>query len=312
MWSAALWDLRGRIGGDAMDKLVLEHHFLLAGNGTFFNASQALITADQNLNGGANATLIRRRMIWHGLSRTLSTPAPMGPTTSFAISIDPTRDSSGNYRSNFDETKTVSVPGATGLILHFTRVDLETNNQCLSSGCDNIYLTNADGDLFQVISGSQLMNITSVAVPGDTINIRLVTDPSQVRFGYHVDRIDVLGSSDAGIIYDGGFEPFDAGMSVPDAGRPDAGSPPPPLDAGNDPIADAGMAPPAPDAGRPADGGTMMPPDAGPFIATKSLEALGTEALTPALKRGCGCNATTGMEAWIALALLGLIRRRRN
>jgi uncharacterized protein (TIGR03382 family) len=310
MWSAALWDLRNRIGGDAMDKLVLEHHFLLAGNGTFFNASQALIAADQNLNGGMNGTLIRRRMIQRGLSRTLSTPAPMGPTTSFAISIDPTRDSTGNYRSNLDETKTVSVPGATGLILHFTRVDLETNNQCLSNGCDNIYLTNADGDLFQVISGSQLMNLTSVAVPGDTVNIRLVTDPSQVRFGYHVDRIDVLGSSDAGIIYDGGFEPFDAGMPVPDAGRPDAGSPPPPLDAGNDPIADAGMAPPAPDAGRPADGGTMMPPDAGPFIATKSLEALGTEALTPALKRGCGCGGATGMEAWIALALLGLIRRR--
>lgn len=306
IWSAALWDLRGRIGSDTMDRLVLEHHFLLASNGTFFNASQSVVTADQNLNGGMNSQLIRRRMIHYGLSRTLSTPAPMGPTTSLPISIGPTRDSAGNYRSNIDETKTVSVPGATGLILHFTRIDLETHNTCFQMGCDNIYLTDADGDLFQVLSGTQ-MNVSSVAIPGDTVNIRLVSDPSQVRFGYQVDRVDVLGSADAGLVYDGGMDPFDAGR--PDAGSPpfDAGTP----DAGNDPIIDAGPPPPLPDAGRPADAG-MMPPDAGPFIATKTLEAYGTEALTPALRRGCGCGAATGMEAWIALALLGLIRRRRS
>lgn len=313
MWSAALWDLRGRLGADAMDRLVFEHHFLLAGNGTFFNASQALVIADQNLNGGANGQLIRRRMIHYGLSRTLSMPAPMGPTTSLPISIGPTRDTAGNYLSNRDETKTVAVPGATGLILHFSRIDLETHNSCFQMGCDNLYLTNADGDLFQVLSGTQL-NVSSVAIPGDTVNIRLVTDPSQVRFGFNVDRVDVLGAADAGLVFDGGMDTFDAGV---DAGRPDAGSPPPPQDAGsgdagNDPIIDAGGPVPLPDAGRPANDAGMMPPDAGPVLVTKTLEAYGTEALTPALQRGCGCGAATGMEAWLALALLGLIRRRRS
>lgn len=305
MWSAALWDLRGRLGGDQMDRLVLEHHFLLAGNGTFAVASQALITADLNLNGGVNGALIRRRLIHHGLSRTLSTPALAGPTVSLPVSLGPVRDGMGNYRSNTDETNTVTVPGATGLILHFTRIDVETHNSCFMMGCDNIYLTNGDGDLFQVFT-APAMNVTSVAIAGDTVNIRLVSDPSQVRFGYHVDRIEVLGNvSDAGLIFDGGMDRFDAGA---DAGRPDAGMR---FDGGSgDPIIDAGGPPLPVDAGRP-DAGMMPRPDGGQPMFSRTIEALGTEALTPALNRGCGCGATTGLEGWVALLLLGVIRRRK-
>lgn len=297
MWSATLWDLRARLGGTLMDKLVLEHHFLLAGNGHFAAAVQALIAADVNLNGGVNGTLIRRRAIAHGLSRVLSSPAVSGPTTSLPISVGPVRDAAGSYRSDTDETNTVTVPGARGLVLHFTRIELETHNSCFQTGCDNIYLTNAVGDLFQVLSGT-LSNVTSVAVPGDTVNIRLVSDGSQVRFGYHVDRIDVLDAPvDAGIVFDGGMDVFDAGRPVVDAGQ-------------MDPIIDAGMAPPFQDAGV-RDAG-VPPTDGGVVIRVKTLEAYGHERLSPGLTRGCGCGATTGLEGWAALALLGLINRRRR
>ena len=303
MWSSGLWDLRGTLGGDVTDKLVLEGHFLMGASGSFFTATQALITADLNVNAGANGTLIRRTMIQHGLSRTLTAPAIGGPVTSLPVSIGPRRDAAGNYAANSDETNTVTVPGATGLRLHFTRVELEANNSCLAGSCDNIYLTNAAGDLFQVLMSIQ-SNLTSVAVVGDTVNIRLVTDPSQQRFGYHVDRIDVLGTAaDAGVLFDGGIDVLDAGTPPPpfDAGVPDAGpglvdggSPPPP------PLPDAGVV--TMDAGVPSDGGVRF---------TKTLTAYGVESLSPALRRGCGCGATTGLEAWVALVLLGARRRRR-
>ena len=310
IWSSGLWDVRSQLGGDTMDKLVLEAHFLLGQTSTFFTAASALITADLNTNGGVNGTLIRRRMIQHGLSRTLTPPAAMGPLTSLPVSIGNNRDSAGNYASDTDETQTVSVPGATGLIVHFTRIDLETNRQCLDNGCDNIYLTNGDGDLFQVINGTQAMGAASVAVAGDTVHIRLVSDNSQVRYGYHVDRIDVIGApADAGVVIDGGIDVFDGGIIPPpfdggmmrDAGIPrrDGGVF---FDAGQ-PVTDAGV--PVSDAGTP-------PVSDGGFTSSKTLSALGTEQLSPAISRGCGCGATTGLEAWAALALLGVITRRRR
>ncbi len=306
MWSSALWDLRARLGGNLVDRLVIEAHFLLGTSSSFFTAGQALITTDLNLNGGINGTLIRRRLIAHGLSRTITPPLPPGAFTRLPVSIGPNRNASGNYSSDTDETRTLTVPGATGLVVHFSRIELETNNQCFQNGCDNIYLTNADGDLFQVFSGIQA-NVWAAAVPGDTVNIRLVSDPSQVRFGYHVDWIDVLGApADAGLVFDGGMERLDAGTPPFDAGVRDAGGGT--ADAG-DPVQDAGAPPPAQDAGL-RDAGVPAR-DAGSFVSSKNLEAYGNERLSPALNRGCGCGATSGLEAWAALALLGFFRSSR-
>jgi hypothetical protein len=293
-----------------MDKLVLEAHFLLGTSSSFSTATSALITADLNTNAGVNGVLIRRRMIQHGLTRLITPPATMGPVTSLPVSIGNNRDSTGNYVADTDETQTVSVPGATGLIVHFTRIELETNNQCLNNSCDNIYLTNGDGDLFQVVQGVQAAGATSVAVVGDTVHIRLVSDNSQQRFGYHVDRIDVIGAPpDAGVVLDGGIDVFDGGVIPPpfdggmmrDAGIPrrDGGVF---VDAGR-PVIDSGI--PVVDAGQP-------PVSDGGFTSSKTLTALGTEQLSPVISRGCGCGATTGLEAWVGLALLGLINRRRR
>jgi len=302
MWSGGLWRLRAQLGGEVTDKLVLEAQFLLGTSSTFFAATQALLSADRTMNAATNQVVIRRTMIRQGLSRIITPAALMGPVTSLPISVGPTRDAQGNYRNNTDEVRTISVPGATGLILHFTKLEFETNNQCLDRSCDNAYLTNADGDLFQVLSGAAQTNVTSVAIVGDTVNIRLVSDPSQARFGYQVDRVDVLGApADAGVVFDGGMDLFDAGTP-----------PPPPVDAG---VRDAGL-PPKPDAGAPPPGDAGTPPltDAGmpPVTGSRTLGKLGTESLTPALTRGCGCGATSGLEGFAALALLGAWRRRRR
>lgn len=308
MWSSALWDLRNQLGGDVVDRLVFETHFLLGTRSTFFVATQSMLTADLNVNAGANQVAIRRTMIRHGLSRLLSTPADGGIASTIPVSVGPTRNANGNYLNDVDETRTLTVPGASGLVVHFTRLAFETNNNCLQSQCDNLYLTNADGDLFQVFVGPQT-NVSSVAVPGDTVRLRLVSDPSQARFGYHVDRLDVLNVVDGGFLYDGGIDDLDAGR--PDAGRPDAGFP----DAGRP---DAGVrdAGPSFDAGRPDSGfGSDAGPglDAGPAPdggTTVTLPAIGEEPLSPVVSRGCGCDATPASGLLGALFLWALRRRR--
>jgi hypothetical protein len=318
MWSAALWSLRGQLGADEMDSLVLEAHFLLTQSASFFTAAQAVVTADANVNAGANGDLLRRGFIKYGLLRTISAPADGGVAGSLAISVDPTR-SGGNYLGDADESQTLNVPGAEGLRIHFTRVDLETSNQCLSNSCDNIYILNGDGDLFQVVTGQQTNGLTTVAVPGETVVIRFVSDGNQNRFGFHADRLDVLGE-----IPDGGFI-FDAGTPVVDAGQPDAGtvvdSGVPVHDAGTPTDAgvktDGGIIWPTTDAGVKTDAGVVtdagvMPHDGGSGRVTTFLPMLGNEELSPAVARGCGCGSAGAGELFAVLSLLSLIRRRRS
>jgi hypothetical protein len=58
IWSGALWDIHQAIGGDASDRAVLEGHFFLNGtapSSTFEDAAWAILQADEELTGGANA-----------------------------------------------------------------------------------------------------------------------------------------------------------------------------------------------------------------------------------------------------------------
>ncbi len=305
MWSAALWAGRGLVGAEVMDKLVIESHFLLSADETFEAGVQAILTADQNLFGGAHVTALRRRFIEQGLSR-LRSPAPAGRVVgSLAVSLDNERNASGVYAANLDQTTSFSVPGATGLVLHFSRLDTQTSASCFEGGCDNVYLTNGEGDLFDVLSGNHPNGLTAAAVAGETVKLRMVTDARTNRFGYHVDRIDVLGPTDGGVVaFDAGA---DAGVDggAPDAGRADAGA----TDAGTG-RADAGgdldAGPSNPSGSRDA-GATDAGTDAGSSIAGPLLDpTLGAPA------SNCGCQLGSGPLWLAALALTGRRRRQRE
>jgi hypothetical protein len=317
IWSAALWNLRSKLGADVTDRLVFESHFLLGTSASFFTASQALLSADLTLNAGVHQATIRRTLIAFGLSRALSSPASMGPTTRVMLSRSPTRNA-GRYLPNADDVRTVVVPGASGILVHFSRIDLETGrNSCLQRNCDNLYLTNSEGDLFQVLGGNQ-QDILSVAVPGDTVNIRLVSNGAREFSGYEVDYVEAIGAVDGGFVLDAGTGerddaglPFDAGMRdagllrdagfTVDAGRVDAGTidagRPGPFDAGYD----AGQTVPSP--GPVTDGGvrstdvvvkrTAVPAELGPGV-------------------GCGCSTGAGFDAVALLAAWAVWSRRRR
>lgn len=67
VWSAALWNARTHIGGTTMDKIVLQSHFALTPTATFFDASAALLAADQQINGGANRAALIAALLPRGL-----------------------------------------------------------------------------------------------------------------------------------------------------------------------------------------------------------------------------------------------------
>jgi hypothetical protein len=60
IWSACLWQMRSKLGRRTAEILVIAHHHLLARDATFDDAANAMITTDKELNGGANATVIRK------------------------------------------------------------------------------------------------------------------------------------------------------------------------------------------------------------------------------------------------------------
>jgi Zn-dependent metalloprotease len=49
IWSAALWQIRGALGGARADRLILQAHFLLSSSANFRDGSNALVTAAINL-----------------------------------------------------------------------------------------------------------------------------------------------------------------------------------------------------------------------------------------------------------------------
>jgi Zn-dependent metalloprotease len=49
IWSATLWQIRGVLGPEKADKLIIQHHFLLARDSSFNTAANALVTIAKNL-----------------------------------------------------------------------------------------------------------------------------------------------------------------------------------------------------------------------------------------------------------------------
>jgi Zn-dependent metalloprotease len=67
IWSSCLWQIRAKLGRRAADKVIIAHHFLIKRTATFEDAANALIQADENLNGGANAKEIREVFVARGI-----------------------------------------------------------------------------------------------------------------------------------------------------------------------------------------------------------------------------------------------------
>ena len=72
-WGALGWDLRGKIGRDAADRLLFEawNRTKLTGGFKPADFGQALLAADQERHRGVNAAAIHELLTKRGISRSL-------------------------------------------------------------------------------------------------------------------------------------------------------------------------------------------------------------------------------------------------
>jgi hypothetical protein len=94
-------------------------------------------------------------------------------------------DSPHPYTDDLDQSWTVAEGGARFIRLHFTRLDLER-------GYDFLTVADRAGNIVARYTGADT-DVTTPAIAGDTAVIRLVTDESVTRFGFSMDRYEVIG-----------------------------------------------------------------------------------------------------------------------
>lgn len=100
VWSAALWQLRGSLGGGVMDRLVLQSHYSVPTTGTFNDGSRAILAADQARYGGAHLAQLKSVLRQRGLL--VDTDADGRPDSSDSCpdTADDGADSDGDGRGN--------------------------------------------------------------------------------------------------------------------------------------------------------------------------------------------------------------------
>jgi hypothetical protein len=86
-----------------------------------------------------------------------------------------------DYANNFDKTWTVSKPGSVAIKLHFSKFATEKRY-------DTVSIMDKNGNVVATYDGS-VEPFWTVAVPGDTVKIRLKTDSSVTAYGFDIDKI---------------------------------------------------------------------------------------------------------------------------
>lgn len=177
---AALRDLTLRTGRSTALRLAVQSCRYLNPASSFDDAVEALVLADQDLYQGVHTTLLRR-LFW---IRELSGNVPTNPWLPPAILESP-----HPYADDVDQTWTHTIPGASALIV--TMHPATRTYRTSASPVDLLYVQ--DGNQ-QDIPGSPFsgeLRGRSLRVPGDTVRIRLWSQPgnSRVAFGFRCERI---------------------------------------------------------------------------------------------------------------------------
>ncbi len=213
IWSAGLFAAWEELGHEVMDTLVIEAQFSFAQNESYLTGIEAIEDADDNLYGGEHVETLRRHFIQQGLSRHISDPAEDMIFVETVKADLASPQVMGAYTDYLDDAQTFTAEGADGLQLRFAWIDTELDDSCLEGACDNIYLTGGDGRLYQILNGSH-EDLLSVAIPGDSVTIRLLSDYSVGAGGYQLESVDLLESLDQG----------DSGDTGLDGGQADGGA----------------------------------------------------------------------------------------
>ncbi|MEM6365723.1 MAG: M36 family metallopeptidase, partial [Planctomycetota bacterium] len=201
IWSAALWDLRGRIGGVATDQLVLEHHFSLPANATMRQAAQAILDVDQSLNGGTNTAEILAAFTPRGL---------IAATSAAVIEFD--RDTYAIDDEVLIEVRDLDLTGQSSISVTVSTDAGDIETVTLTSSSSSTFVggialassaspTRQDGTLESTVPG----RLTAVYLDADdgtgsTINVDTTATVNESTDLFFADFTDANGNAT-----DGGF-----------------------------------------------------------------------------------------------------------
>ncbi len=145
-----------------------------------YGTRAAVVTA-ANVTAQANMTVagIQTVTVTYGKSTTFEIYVHEGGTVTVDSSLYP--ESAHNYGNNINQTKTLTVPGATQLVLTFN------SNSQTESNYDYVYILDGKGNQVGKYSGSLANKV--VTVPGDTVQIKLTSDGSNTAYGYKFSSI---------------------------------------------------------------------------------------------------------------------------
>ena len=162
------------IVGDALDLTGLTLKALYGAEEAIVNASDVTAQADMTVAGVQLVTVT-----FEGKSATFEVYVHEKGIVTVDSSLYP--ESSHNYSNNISQTKTLTVPGATKLVLTFN------SSSYTESNYDYVYVLDGAENQIAKYSGN-LANIV-VTVPGDTVKIKLTSDSSNVNYGYKFSSI---------------------------------------------------------------------------------------------------------------------------
>jgi hypothetical protein len=172
VWASALFKARFLIPADSMDRIVFEAYSGLHSNMTFEQMANRIVVASRNEADGVYENIIQSILGKQGF---LVDIAPLTSQT-FEGQFQAHSSALNSWQLSaypaFDSTQTLSVSGATAIRVKFQDIRLK-HGDCIDAACGRIYLSNANGQLFQVISG-EFASFTSVTIPGDTAVLRFI------------------------------------------------------------------------------------------------------------------------------------------
>ena len=193
IWSRALWDIRGSLGGPTADQLVLEHHFNVPCGASMTDAANELLQADVNLNGGANASAIRQAFCDRGILSGAACAPPSDLTLSQAIAPDPpVAGQNAVYTLSVTNSANSTI---TGVQLSATVPSGSTYVSASNGG------TESGGTVswaaFDVLSGATVVRTFEVAVDVSGGSVTLFADDMEVGGAlWAVSHDNALGNYD--------------------------------------------------------------------------------------------------------------------
>lgn len=192
IWSAALWRMRQAVGGPVGDAIAVKAHSFLNAAADIIDGSDALLAADIALYDGSHEGAIDAAMAQGGIPRSEIPASSTGLTQTFPFVCE----TAHNYVNLEYKECSLTVPGATRVRFHFSRVGTEEDY-------DILRISDADFGQVQALTGTPFGSGpgVSAAVHGDTIVARFKADPSVRSYGFRIDGAEF--SIGAGAVPDG-------------------------------------------------------------------------------------------------------------